>query len=61
MADKKKNSDDLAPILVDKRLVERQLAKGRVSQADVDKHLQSLPDVADKADNIASVVYPNQG
>ena len=61
MADKKKNSDELAPILVDKRLIDRQLAKGRVTQADVDKHLSNLPDVAEKSDNIASVVYPNQG
>jgi hypothetical protein len=61
MADKKKNSDDVAPILVDKRLYERQLAKGRITQAAYDKHINALPDVADKADNIANVVYPNQG
>jgi hypothetical protein len=60
MADKKK-SEELNPILVDKRLVERQLKKGRLSAADYDKHIQGLADVADKAENIAGIVYPNQG
>jgi len=60
MADKKK-TEELATILVDKRLVERQLAKGRLSQADYEKHLQSLADVADKGENIAGIVYPQQG
>ena len=61
MADKKTKSDALNPILVDKRLVERQLKKGKISAADFDKHLQGLVDVADKAENIAGIVYPNQG
>jgi hypothetical protein len=60
MADKKK-TEDLNPILVDKRLVERQLKKGRLSAADYEKHLQGLADVGDKAENIASIVYPSQG
>jgi len=60
MADKKK-TEELNPILVDKRLVERQLKKGRLSAADYEKHLQGLADVGDKAENIASIVYPNQG
>jgi O-phosphoseryl-tRNA(Cys) synthetase len=60
MADKKK-SEELNPILIDKRLVERQLKKGRLSPADFDKYLQGLPDVGDKAENIAGIVYPNQG
>lgn len=61
MADKKTKSDALNPILVDKRLVERQLKKGKISAADFDKHIQGLVDVADKAENIAGIVYPNQG
>ncbi len=60
MADKKK-TEDLNPILVDKRLVERQLKKGRLSAADYEKHLHGLADVGDKAENIASIVYPSQG
>ena len=62
MAEKKtKTPDAINPILVDKRLVERQLKKGRISAADYEKHLQGLADVADKAENIAGIVYPNQG
>lgn len=60
MADKNK-SEELNPVLVDKRLVERQVKKGRLSAADYEKHLQGLTDVADKAENIAGIVYPNQG
>lgn len=61
MADKKKTPDALNLLLVDKRLVERQLKKGRISAADFDKHLQGLPDVGDRSENIAGIVYPNQG
>jgi|GEM_PF-1160858 hypothetical protein len=60
MADKKKSSDEIPAILVDKRLVERQIARGKLSNADFEKHLQGLADCADRADNIASVVYPTQ-
>ena len=59
MADPKKKNDDKP--LLDKRLVDRLVARGRVSRDDLEKHLKDLPDLADKADNIAGIVYPNQG
>jgi hypothetical protein len=60
MAEKKK-SEELNPILVDKRLVERQIRKGRLSSADFEKHLSGLADVGEKAESIATIVYPTQG
>lgn len=54
MADKKK--DPKSPLL-DKRVVERALAKGALSKADLDAHLKGLPDLAEQADNIADKVY----
>jgi hypothetical protein len=59
MADQKKKSDD-KPV-IDKRLADRLVARGKVSREDLEKHLKDLPDLADKADNIAGIVYPNQG
>jgi hypothetical protein len=56
---KKKSSDDQT--LIDKRLADRLVAKGKISRDDLEKHLKELPDLADKADNIAGIVYPNQG
>ena len=61
MADQKKNTNVPSELLLDKRLAERQIAKGALSRADYEKALKELPDLADKADNIASIVYPNQG
>lgn len=46
--------------LLDKRLTERNVAKGNLAKADLEKHLKDLPDLADKCDNIASIVYPQQ-
>jgi hypothetical protein len=59
MADKNKSHDEIPASLVDKRLVERQIASGKLSHADFEKHISGLADAADKADNIASVVYPS--
>ena len=60
MADQKK-SNAPSELILDKRLVERQIAKGNLSRAEYEKIVKELPDLADKADNIASIVYPNQG
>jgi hypothetical protein len=35
---------DLHPLLIDKRIVERNIAKGLVTRKDYDKHLADLPD-----------------
>jgi len=46
--------------LLDKRLTERNVAKGTLPKAELEKHLKDLPDLADKCDSIASIVYPQQ-
>ena len=58
MADNKKKSDAVSELLLDKRLVDRQIAKGSLSRAEFEKQIKDLPDLADRADNIASIVYP---
>jgi hypothetical protein len=60
MAEQKKKTSDDQPV-IDKRLADRLVAKGKISREDLEKHLKELPDLADKADNIAGIVYPNQG
>ena len=57
MAENKK-SEVLSELLLDKRLVDRQIAKGSLSRADYEKQIKDLPDLADKAENIGSIVYP---
>ncbi len=57
MVDKKK-SDAVSELLLDKRLVERQIAKGSLSRTEFEKQIKDLPDLADRADNIAAIVYP---
>jgi hypothetical protein len=62
MAEKKPASATAAEeVVMDKRLVDRLVAKGKFTRAEVEKQLESLPDLADKADNIGPMVYPNHG
>ena len=60
MAEQKKKTSDDQPV-IDKRLADRLVAKGKISREELEKHLKELPDLADRADNIAGIVYPNQG
>jgi len=39
-------------VKLDTRTVERHIAAGRLSRADYDKHLESLPDLAEEAEFI---------
>lgn len=60
MAEKKtdeKKKDPRAAALLDKRVVERSVTKGALSKAELEAHLKALPDLADRADNIADKVY----
>lgn len=59
MAEKKKKSDN-SQVLLDKRIVERNVQRGVVSRQDVDTHLKNLPDLEPQADNIADKVYPQE-
>ena len=47
---------DVTPrdILLDRRIVERNIRKGVVTREDYDRHLQALPDVAANAEIISA-------
>lgn len=55
MSDPTQNTDKL----LDKRTIERRLARGTLSRDSFDSHLQSLPDLAGETENIAETVYGN--
>lgn len=40
-------------MLYDTRLVDRHVARGRLSKADLDKHLEGLKDLAEQAESVA--------
>ena len=44
--------EPISPMIVDKRVVERNIKKGLLSREDFDKHLSALPDVADQAETV---------
>ena len=44
-------------IQLDKRVLERQIARGALTQAEFDAYLEKLPDLESQADNIATLVY----
>lgn len=43
--------------LLDKRVVDRQMARGTLSRADFEAHLNGLPDREGESENIADRVY----
>lgn len=51
----KKNQQEIQNI--DKRLVERVVSRGDVSQADLDGALQQLPDLEGAAEDISARIY----
>ncbi|MCC7112701.1 MAG: hypothetical protein IT382_25645 [Deltaproteobacteria bacterium] len=55
MADKKKDAKPIAQL--DKRVIDRSVARGFMSRTEYDAHLKALPDLADQADNIADKIY----
>lgn len=44
--------ESISPMVVDKRVVERNIKKGLLSREDFDKHLSALPDVAEQAEEV---------
>ncbi len=48
--------DDIDRKLVDKRVANRYLKKGRLDEKDYEKHIKSLPDLADQAIPIESAL-----
>lgn len=55
MAEKKKDAKPIAQL--DKRVIDRSVARGFLSRTEYDAHLKALPDLADQADNIADKIY----
>lgn len=55
MADKKKDAKPIAQL--DKRVIDRSVARGFLSKSEYEAHLKGLPDLAEQADNIADKVY----
>ena len=55
MTDPTQNTDKL----LDKRTIDRRLARGTLSRDSFDSHLNSLPDLAGETENIAEAVYGN--
>ncbi|MBK7858683.1 MAG: hypothetical protein IPJ65_08685 [Archangiaceae bacterium] len=49
-------SDQLDPKLLDKRTAERHIRTGKLDDKTWDKHLKSLPDVAEKAVAVESTM-----
>ena len=47
-------SDTLDPKLVDKRTAERHLREGQLDQKAYERHLKSLPDVAEKSEPVTT-------
>ena len=56
MTDKKKS--DKPAVVLDKRLIDRQIDRGNISREEFQAHLGSLPDLEAQADDISSIVYP---
>lgn len=48
--------DDIDRKLVDKRVAQRYLKKGRLDEKDYEKHIKSLPDLAEQAIPIESAL-----
>jgi hypothetical protein len=53
-------SDTLSPKHMDKRTIERHLRAGVVDEKVWDKHLKGLPDLAEKAAPVDSVLSPTE-
>jgi hypothetical protein len=51
---------DLHSLLIDKRVVERNIAKGLIDRKQYDKYLADLPDQADKGEVVALEPPPAQ-
>lgn len=52
--EKKKSID---PLQFDKRVMQRFVTSGKMTSKDVEHHLEALPDLAEKCEDISEVVY----
>ncbi len=53
-------SDTLDPKLVDKRTAERHLREGQLDQKAYERHLKSLPDVAEKSEPVTTTMAEDE-
>ena len=51
-------ADSIDPKLLDKRVALRFIKKGLLSEKEFEKHLKSLPDLADKAAAVEATIEP---
>ena len=51
-------ADAIDPKLIDKRVAQRYVRKGRLDEKDLQKHLQSLPDLEDRAVEVDATFEP---
>ena len=61
MADKKIKKADSTIATLDKRVMERMVARGALSRTDGENHMKNLPDLTEQADNIADKIYGQDG
>ena len=52
--DKKKPTD---PLQFDKRVMQRFVANGKMTNKELDTHLENLPDLAEQCEDISEIVY----
>lgn len=51
-------ADSIDPKLLDKRIVQRFIKKGMLPEKEFERHLKSLPDLADKAATVEATIEP---
>jgi len=51
-------ADSIDPTMLDKRVVQRFIKKGLVSEKDYEKHMKSLPDLTDKCAPVEATIEP---
>ncbi len=51
-------SETLDPKMFDKRVVQRFIKKGLLPEKELERHLKSLPDLAEQADQVEATIEP---
>jgi pantothenate kinase len=51
-------ADTIDPALLDKRVVQRFIKKGQLTEKDYERHLKALPDLAEKAAPVEATIEP---
>ena len=51
-------ADTIDPKLLDKRVAQRFIKKGQLSEKDYERHIKSLPDLAERAAAVEATIEP---